>query len=153
MICSKPCGDMADVLLSLKHTVPTPQSSVGEQQQHDQVYGLSANHNVSIHDYTMYYMIQCSREINKIKRKNTFLKHLQVQISIWNTTWLFFFLYFSLILERLPISDIVRYLNLFSSVGGRLTNATILFLWLLLNYFKVSPTFSDQRLLKNSCLF
>lgn len=48
LICSKPCGDMADVLLSLKHTVPTPQSSVGEQQQHDQVYGLSANHNVSI---------------------------------------------------------------------------------------------------------
>jgi len=48
-IYSKPCGDMADVLMSLKHTVPTPQSSVDEQhQQHDQAYGLSANHNVSI---------------------------------------------------------------------------------------------------------
>lgn len=47
-IYSKPCGDMADVLLSLKHTVPTPQSSVDEQHQHhDQTYGLSANHNVS----------------------------------------------------------------------------------------------------------
>lgn len=43
---SKPCGDMADVLMSLKHTVPTPQSSVDEQhQQHDQAYGLSTNHN------------------------------------------------------------------------------------------------------------
>lgn len=39
---------MADVLLSLKHTVPTPQSSVGEQhQQHDQSYSLTSNHNVS----------------------------------------------------------------------------------------------------------
>jgi len=44
---SKPCGDMADVLMSLKHTVPTPQSSVDEQHQHDQAYGLSNNHNVS----------------------------------------------------------------------------------------------------------
>lgn len=38
---------MADVLLSLKHTVPTPQSSVGEHQHHDQSYALSSNHNVS----------------------------------------------------------------------------------------------------------
>lgn len=45
LIYSKPCGDMADVLLSLKHTVPTPQSS-GDQQHHDQ-YALSTNHNVS----------------------------------------------------------------------------------------------------------
>ncbi|XP_025406773.1 protein glass-like [Sipha flava] len=42
---SKPCGDMADVLLSLKHTVPTPQSSVGEHQQHDQSYALTSNQN------------------------------------------------------------------------------------------------------------
>jgi hypothetical protein len=38
---------MADVLLSLKHTVPTPQSSVGEHQQHDQSYALTSNQNVS----------------------------------------------------------------------------------------------------------
>lgn len=51
---------MADVLLSLKHTVPTPQSSAGEQQQHNQAYALSANHNVStriIHDTLVIYEI------------------------------------------------------------------------------------------------
>lgn len=52
---------MTDVLLSLKHTVPTPQSSTDEQHQHDQ-YGLPASHNVS--HSALYYYIIC--KINKI---------------------------------------------------------------------------------------
>jgi len=65
-IYSKPCGDMADVLMSLKHTVPTPQSSVDEQhQQHDQAYGLSTNHNVSTKydGNVLYYIYSVCRRV------------------------------------------------------------------------------------------